>query len=136
MGPRLILFLALIACLIGCGSSLSTGTYTAVAEASGKAERQDKGYSLEDIKGFLVKEPRTIQLDVGNKFRTLAGSKVNWEGSWRVEGGNLILKTEKTDGNVLGPALQVDTPYKLEDGAIVDEDTYKPYGIRLVYRRN
>lgn len=132
----------LMACLglvLGCDGGVSggmSGTYQAeVEQVAPPPQRVDPGYGLEDVRGKLAAAPRSIVLKSGGRFETREGDRVVWEGSWRRDGDQLILRAETVNGIGVTEPLQDDKKYPVRDGAIVDEGVYGAYGLHLIYRK-
>jgi hypothetical protein len=126
---------ALLALLAGCNDA-STGTYRAQVERSGDPPANvPTGYSLQDVQQKLSDNPRSIILKTGGRFETREGDRVIWEGAWRTEGDQLILRAHRVNGIDVQERLQDDKAYALRDGTIIDDSVYGAYNLRLVYRR-
>ena len=135
MLPRLFVLVLGIIVLAGCSPGM-TGTYQAEVErVAPPPERVDPGYSLEDVRKKLADAPRFIVLESGGRFETREGNRVIWEGAWRREDDQLILRAQRVQGIDVTPALQDDKKYPIRGGAIVDESTYGYYGLHLLYRK-
>lgn len=120
--------------LVGCGGGL-TGDYHAEVEEMTPNVSRPKGYSLEEVRAKLAAEPEQIELKSGGRFVLRRKGATVWDGKWRVEGEQLLLRAEVVNGTAVLPQLQDDKRYKLQSGALVDEGRYGAYGLRLVYRK-
>src|SRR5687767_9750517 len=93
--------LGLVACLgilLGCDSGM-TGTYQAeVEQVAPPPEQVAPGYSLDEVRKKLADAPRFIVLKSGGRFETREGERVVWDGAWRREGDQLILRAETVKG--------------------------------------
>jgi hypothetical protein len=133
---RCLVLGALCLMLAGCGE-VGAGTYVAeVRKVSDPPNPPPRGYTLEDVQQKLRDEPQVIDLRSNGRFETRRGERVVWEGTWRTEDNQLILRAEVVNGVSVGSRLQDDRKYSIEDGAIIDQSVYGAYGLHLVYRRS
>lgn len=118
---------------IGCGARMA-GTYRAEArQAAGKPESTQPGYTLGDIRQKLEDNPRTLTLLRNGRYSKDNGAN---EGTWRVEGGTLILHDDRSQGVRIQPALQVERKWRIGSGGeIISTSDYGAYNVELVYRR-
>lgn len=130
---RVFALLTLVFLIVGCGGL--SGTYVATAESGGTATRTDAGYSVSEMNAKLQAAPRSMIFE-GGKFTTKEGDRTVWTGTWKKEGDKVLLRATTVNGVTVTQALQDDKPYTLrKDGAIVDDTTYRVYGVHLVYRK-
>jgi hypothetical protein len=132
---RMAAALALAILPLGCGSGLE-GTYRGDARLmAGRQESTEPGYSLSEVRERIASEGRSLTLHDNGRFSHDTGTGLN-EGTWRVEGDKLILRSDITNGNRVLPALQDDDEWQIgPEGELIRTGTYSHYGLEEFYTK-
>lgn len=115
--------------VLGCGAKGPVGSYKATVEPLATADPA----KIESVRKQLDAEPETMAISADGTFKTTRGANTLWEGKWRMDGGRLVLRSTRTLGVDVLPALQLDKFYTIRPNASIVDDTLSGDGYILVY---